>query len=254
MKELMMIKMLAAVCRRPGMTHAEYVAYVQHVHGKIATENPVGLRSYKQNHVFDAAFGALSQQSHALEMPYDSVTELYWDSPEAMKANFAHEHVRTKVGPDAVNFSDSRKGVSLVAEEHEQPVVNPSLATGAKVIHYLRAAEGLDLDTFFSRWAQAHQHVLDSSPFVAANLRRCVHNHQRPEFNEMLAYFGDSDVPIYEGVSSLWFDDVTSVGAFREYERNILAMNQDPTSVFYQPEQSFFLYVTEIPIYTNQSN
>ena len=34
-----MIKMLAAVTRRPGMTHAEYLAYIQHVHGKITTGN-----------------------------------------------------------------------------------------------------------------------------------------------------------------------------------------------------------------------
>ena len=52
-----MIKMMAAICRKPGMTHAEYLAYVQHVHGAISTEQPLTLRRYVQNHVFDAAFG-----------------------------------------------------------------------------------------------------------------------------------------------------------------------------------------------------
>ena len=39
-----MIKMMAAVCRRPGMTHDEYVAYVQHVHAAISNENLLTLR------------------------------------------------------------------------------------------------------------------------------------------------------------------------------------------------------------------
>jgi hypothetical protein len=104
-----MIKMLAAVCRRPGMTHAEYVAYIQYVHGKLATDNPVGLRCYTQNHVFDSAYSTRLQPTHILEIPYDSVTELYWDSAEDMNTNFANEYVRTKVGPDGVNFGDPNR-------------------------------------------------------------------------------------------------------------------------------------------------
>ena len=92
-----MIKMMAAICRKPGMTHAEYLAYGQHVHGAISNENPVTLRRYVQNHVFDAAFGSSAEPVHAQTVARDSVTELWWDSPQDMAANFAHEHVRTKV-------------------------------------------------------------------------------------------------------------------------------------------------------------
>lgn len=121
-----MIKMIAALCRRPGMTHAECLAYVQHVHGALATEEPAGLR-------------------------------------------------------------------------------------------------------------------------------RCVHHHQLPEFNPMLAYFGGQDVPIYEGVASLWFDDATCLGAFRAYERALLAINAEPGNAFYRPAQSFFVYATEVPIYERRA-
>ena len=244
-----MIKMMAAVCRRPGMTHAEYVAYIQHVHGAISNENPVALRRYVQNHVFDAAFGSHAEPAHSMAVARDSVTELYWDNPEDMAATFAHEHVRTKVGPDAVNFADVSLSLSLVAMETEQPVMQPGQAYGAKVLHYLRAAEGLALPEFFQRWARAHERALAAAPVAAAALRRCVHNWQVPEFNAMLAYFSAKDVPIYEGVASLWFDDVSSIGAFRAYERAQLAINADTASAFYQPAQSFFVYATEIPIY-----
>jgi hypothetical protein len=243
-----MIKMMATLCRRPGMTHAEYLAYVQHVHGPLGNEQPVTLKRYVQNHVFDAAFGTRADSTHSQLVARDSVTELYWENPQDMAATFAHEHVRTKVGPDGANFSDLRVALSLVAQEAEQPVLRPGHGGGAKVMHFLRTAEGLPLPQFCERWAKAHQRALDASPAAAEAVRRCVHSRQLPEFNQMLAYFGGSDV-IYEGVASLWFDDAASVGAFRAYERALLQINAEPQSAFYQPSQSFFLYAREVPIY-----
>lgn len=244
-----MIKMLAAICRRPGMTHSEYLAYVQHVHGAITNENPVTLRRYVQNHVFDSAFGTAAEAAHTQTVARDSVTELYWDDAQAMAATFSHEHVRTKVGPDGPNFSDTSVALSVVAVEAEQPVVRPGSGCGAKVLHYLRAAGGLELNEFFARWSRAHTLALEASPVAASALRRCVHNWQLPEFNPMLAYFGGADLPVYEGVASLWFDDIHAVGAFRDYERALLEINADPKTAFYRPDQSFFLYATEVPIY-----
>jgi hypothetical protein len=244
-----MIKLMATICRRPGMTHAEYVAYIQHVHGAISNENPVTLRRYVQNHVFDAAFGTAAEHSHSMAVARDSVTELYWDSPEDMGATFAHEHVRTKVGPDGANFADTSLSLSMVAVEAEQTVTHPGKACGAKVLHYLRAAKGLALPEFFERWSRAHERVLAEAPLAALALRRCVHNRQAPAFNDMLKYFSAKDVPIYEGVASLWFDDVASVSAFRAYERALLAINADPAASFFSPAESFFVYATEVPIY-----
>ena len=248
-----MIKMMGAVCRKPGMTHAEYVAYVQHVHGAISNAQPLALRRYVQNHVFDAAFGSGSQAVHSMTLARDSVTELWWDNPKDMGDTFSHEYVRTKVGPDGANFSDASRGLSMVAAEAEQAVPNPGRATGAKVLHYLRAAAGLTLPAFFDRWASAHERALAAAPLVAAKLRRCVHNRQLSEFNAMLAYFGGQDAAIYEGVASLWFDDTASVGLFRDYERALLAINADADAAFYDPAQSFFLYATEVPIYERPS-
>lgn len=252
-KETTVIKMMAALCRRPGMTHAEYLAYVQHVHGALATQEPAGLRRYVQNHVHDAAFGTSAEAAYIQPVARDSVTELYWDSPQDMRATFAHEHVRTKVGPDGANFSATDLQLSLVATETELPVSCPGPGRGAKVLHFLRAAPGLTLPDFFDRWAQAHARALANAALARAGLRRCVHNRQVPEFNPMLAYFGGLDVPIYEGVASLWFDDATHLGAFRDYERALLSLNAQPGAAFYQPALSLFLYVNEVSIYERPS-
>lgn len=247
-----MIKMMATICRKPGMTHAEYLAYVQHVHGAISNDSPLKLlRRYVQNHVFDSAFGTAADATHTQVVSRDSVTELYWDSPQDMGATFQHEYTRTKIGPDAVNFSDMAVALSVVAIEAEQPVPRPGRSAGAKVLHFVRAAEGLALPEFFERWAQANGLALERAPEAAATVRRCVHNRQVPDFNEMLSYFGGLDV-IYEGVASLWFDNASTIGAFRAYERALIEINADPCTAFYQPAQSFFLYANEVPIYERQ--
>ena len=179
----------------------------------------------------------------------DSVTELWWDSVQDMQSTFAHEHVRTKVGPDGANFGDVSRTLSVIAVEAEQPVPHPGPAVGAKVLHYLRMAQGLALPEFFRRWALAHERALVAAPVAAAALRRCVHNRQLSEFNPMLAYFGAKDVVVYEGIASLWFDNIASVGAFRAYERVLLDVNAQADAAFYDPAQSFFVYATEVPIY-----
>lgn len=247
-----MIKMMATICRKPGMTHAEYLAYIQHVHGAISNENPQKLlRRYVQNHVFDSAFGTAADATHTQVVSRDSVTELYWDSPQDMGATFQHEYTRTKIGPDGANFSDLSVALSLVAVEAEQPVPRPGRGAGAKVLHFVRAAEGVALPEFFDRWAQANALALERAPEAAAAVRRCVHNRQVPDFNKMLSYFGGLDV-IYEGVASLWFDNASTIGAFRAYERALIEINADPCTAFYRPAQSFFLYATEVPIYERQ--
>jgi len=59
-----MIKMIATICRRPGMTHAGYAADVRHVRSAVATEEPVAPQRYVQSHVFDPAFGAACDRTH----------------------------------------------------------------------------------------------------------------------------------------------------------------------------------------------
>ncbi|CAM3817760.1 EthD domain-containing protein [Vibrio aerogenes] len=244
-----MIKMIAAVARKPGMTRSEFFAYIQHVHGRITTDNPLTIRKYVQNHVEDSAFGTTAERTHSLLPVRDSVTELSFDDAGAMQDTFSDEYVKTVVGPDGQNFSDEKNSLSVVVKDVEQDVLQPASGCGGKVMHFLRAADGLDLETFFARWKAAHLEALASCPEAAATVRRCVHHHQLPEFNDMLAYFGGLDVPAYEGVASLWYDNMSCTGMFRAYEKALLEINSDPEKTFYCPEQSFFMYAREITVY-----
>lgn len=241
-----MIKMIAAVCRRPGMTHAECVAYHQQIHGAIAREQPVTLRQYVQNHVFDSAFGSKDTEAYLQTVARDTVTELFWDDLPSMGATFAHPYTQQRVGPDGPNFSDTSTAVSLVAQEVELPVPNPG-AGGVKVLHFLRSPEDIDLPTFFTRWTAAHELAMAAIPDAAKAIRRAVQNRQLPEANASLAYFGSKVAP-FEGVATLSFDNESTIGLFRAYEAALLRINSDPRTTFYAPESSFFLYTREVRI------
>jgi uncharacterized protein (TIGR02118 family) len=242
-----MIKMIAAAGRRPGMTHAEYIAYIRDIHAALARENPVTLKRYRQNHVFDSAFGTAAETTHRLCTNRDSVTELYWDSFESMGQTFAHPHTQQKVGPDGVNFADSRVSLSVIAAEEEVEVPNPGVGA-VNVMQFLRMRADLGLTEFMERWRRAHQGAVSGSDAVASAIRRCIHSRQLPEGNSLLAYFGaEHNVP-YEGVVSLWFDNEASIAAFRRYEQALLEINSRADSMFFVPAESFFVYVREADV------
>jgi hypothetical protein len=225
------------------MTHAECVAYHHQVHGEISRELPLTLRRYVQNHVFDGAFGSRGEATHSQVVARDSVSELYWDDAEGMRATFMHPHVQQKVGPDGPNFGEVLTTANLIAHEVDLSVPRPGPGD-AKVLHFMRASSGIDLPTFFERWSAAHEHALRAAPAAGAAIRRAVQNRQIPDANAMLAYFG-SQVSPHEGVAALWFDDAASIGVFRAYESAILEFNADPQRAFYSPRDSFFVYARE---------
>jgi hypothetical protein len=243
----MVIKMIAAAGRRPGMTHGEYLAYVRDVHGGLVREQPVTLRRYVQNHIFDSAFGTAAEQTHRQIPNRDSVTELYWDSFALMGETFAHPHTLQKVGPDGANFADSRVSLSVIATEEEVAVPNPGVGT-VKVMHFLRMRADLDLARFLARWRAAHAAVMSGSVALASAVKRCVHSRQLPEGNSLLAYFGAESNQPYEGVVSLWFGDESDTVVFRQYERRLLELNTRDDLAFYVPAESFFVYAREVDI------
>jgi hypothetical protein len=242
-----MVKMIAAACRRPGMTHDEYIAYIYQVHAALARKNPVTLQRYVQNHVFDSAFGSSAMSTNQMVMCRDSVTELYWSSMEAMQQTFAHPYTQQTIGPDGKNFADVRVSLSLVTTEEPLAVKRPGVG-GAKVMHFLRMKEGLTLPEFFTRWSAAHKKVMDESQIAAISLRAYVQSRQLPEANAMLAYFGGEETRPFEGVGSLWYDNEASLAMFRHYEQSFIAVNSDERQAFYEPADSFFLYARAVEV------
>ncbi|MFD1470061.1 EthD domain-containing protein [Hymenobacter caeli] len=239
-----MIKQMVAVRRRPGQTHQECLDYVEHVHGDIARQGPPGVSRYVQSHVFDAAFGTKTDPAYQQNFGRDFVTELYFDSPQAMKANGESDYVKNVVRPDGRNFNDFPSVIlNLLTVETELPVPSPG-AGQVKVLHYLKKAEGISDDDFHARWAAAHAAVLAAEPAVAGALRRYVQSRALPLPGPATQHFGAGASLSYEGIASLWLDDEAALPHFRAYEAALMqqAGGEAPLIDF---SQSFFLYTRE---------
>ena len=87
---------------------------------------------------------------------------------------------------------------------------------------------------------------MQAAPQAGGAIRRCVCSQQIPEGNRFLGYFGGKDMPIYEGVVSLWYDEAEALTAFRSYQSALEARNRKQP--FFAPSQSLFLLAREVPI------
>ncbi|MDQ0595793.1 hypothetical protein QF037_000138 [Streptomyces canus] len=107
---------------------------------------------------------------YQLTLPRDSVTELYFDDLESMAQTFADPYTRDVVGPDGANFSDQAAAVSLLVEESGAEV--PRSGTGTvKILHFLKAAEGLAPGAFQEGLRRAYEDLFADSAGPARYVR-----------------------------------------------------------------------------------
>lgn len=239
-----MLKMTAASRRKPGMTHAEYLHYLEHVHGAISREKPVGVVRYIQSHVFDGAYGADGDAGYCVPFR-DSVTELYFKDVPSLIQTFTDPCVQQKVAADGANFADFTEQLAQLMAEQELPV--PSPGTGAiKVMQFVKKSPELSLEDFFSRWSDAHEAEIGASEFLPL-VRRCVQSRYIPDGDRITAHFGPK-VDRYEGCMSFWLEDESAIAAFRNYQRGMEKRSANGAT-FMDPRTSFFVCAREVSIF-----
>jgi hypothetical protein len=239
-----MIKTLAAIRRKPGMTQQEYFSYIRDVHGGLARANPLAIRRYVQNHVGDSAYGAEGDAAYQSLFHRDSVTELYFDSVGDMLRTFTDPYVREVVGPDGVNFSDMSTALAMLARDVELGVAAPGGAA-VKMMYFLRKPAALTPELFAGQLRSAVEAALDGAPQAAA-VRRAVLTLAIPDETGLMAYFGAKDMPAYDAVVNLWFDEGDALPAFRAWQKCFLAGPGQAS--LHMPSQAFVLLVREVEI------
>ena len=245
-----MIKILAAVRRKPGMTHAEFFNYVEHTHGAIAKAKPLGVKRYVQNHVIDAAFGVDSDSAYAQSFHKDSITELFFEDVPGLIRTFSDPYTQQTVGPDAKNFADlSEQLAQLMDEEVDlSGVAEAPLQWKAMIL--LKKNPAVALDDFLSAWDAAHEAITREQPDFQNALRRYVRCRYLPEGDKVTAYFGPN-IAVYEGASSLWFENEADFSTFRQYQRALFQkLAEDGVAL---TSASFFAYVKEVVIFDHCS-
>jgi hypothetical protein len=239
-----MIKIVAAMRRKPGMTHSECLQYIEHVHGKIAREKPLGLRKYVQNHVFDSAYGSESDVAYQQTFHRDSVTELFFDDFPGVIQTFSDPYTQQKTGPDGKNFADLSTQAAQLMAESALVVSNPGNAP-LKIMHFLKKDSDANLEDFFNAWAEAHMAAEKSCAEFSKAIRRHVRSHYLPEGDKITAYFGP-EIEVHHGVSSMWFESENDLDAFRSYQR-ILTSSLVAQGLM-NASESFFVYAKEVVI------
>ncbi len=102
-----MVKLIAFLKRKQGMSLAEFRDYWVNEHTKISARLP-GLKGYYINI-------ATERQPDGEDAYFDGTAELWWDSIDEMEAAFASD-IGIAAGVDAEHFASFR--VHLYTDEH----------------------------------------------------------------------------------------------------------------------------------------
>lgn len=103
-----MVKLIALLKRKPGMTPEEFAARWLTEHTKLSRQIP-GVREYRIN------IATLRQPAGTTEPIFDGTAEMWWDSIDEMEAAFASEK-GIAAGADADLFADVR--IHIYTDEH----------------------------------------------------------------------------------------------------------------------------------------
>ncbi|MFI1035809.1 EthD domain-containing protein [Streptomyces sp. NPDC020951] len=244
-----MLNLIAAIRRKPGMTHQAFLHYLQHGHGSLAAANPLQVRRYVQNHVFDASFGSEEDPTHLTDFGRDSVTELHFENMEALAATMADPYTREVIGPDGAHFNDMSSALALLARPSVLMRPLSSEEGRVKVLHFIRMSKGLDLDSFTELWQTTHGKVLAEDEPQARALRGYIQHRQVPGAEKVLRHFGGRGKHVYEGVAAAYYASPDeALTHFPTYERSLREHSVE-SGGFYDPSRSFVLYSHEVTIF-----
>jgi uncharacterized protein (TIGR02118 family) len=102
------IKLIALLKARPGMSRKEFEKRWVERHAPFTLKMP-RLKGYRMNVAIEEF------QEIQGELPYDGTAELWWDSLEDMKADFASREGKA-AGADADSFCSVR--IHIITREH----------------------------------------------------------------------------------------------------------------------------------------
>ncbi|UZJ55691.1 hypothetical protein CBS101457_005011 [Exobasidium rhododendri] len=123
-----MLKQIAVVRRRAGLSRKEFFDYHFQVHGALSS-GPVEAETpliYYQTHFFDSIYfprDAATPPPASNFAPgwggHDDMTELYFSDAAHLDAVFGSKYVKTVVGPDSLNFNDFSAVIPIFVSERK---------------------------------------------------------------------------------------------------------------------------------------
>ncbi|MGF7120879.1 MULTISPECIES: EthD domain-containing protein [unclassified Rhodococcus (in: high G+C Gram-positive bacteria)] len=114
-----MIKAVALLARKPGLSHADFVAYYEDNHSKLIRRLLPQIREYRRNYLDrDSGIGA----DGAADPDFDVISEFVFDDRvayDAMLATHARPDVAAAIEADEANFLDRSRTRMYVVDVRE---------------------------------------------------------------------------------------------------------------------------------------
>jgi uncharacterized protein (TIGR02118 family) len=188
-----MIKTMALLSRKPGVTSEQFDAHWHHPHGDPLSLAIDTLRHYVQSTRKDV-------EPVSSEATYDGIAEVWLDDVETAAGLTEHPKFAAAQA-DQINFMQPEAVRYLMTEEHAViGETGPGDANGVKLMHLVRRAAGCSPEAFHADWPDSRDAELGS----ALGTTRHVRCHS-------IAATYNGDEPVYDGVRELWFDDLEAL-------------------------------------------
>ncbi|WDK18390.1 hypothetical protein CGRA01v4_09675 [Colletotrichum graminicola] len=249
-------KQLAAVRRRSGLTHAEYLQYLTLVHGQKSWNAPRDSAfplAYTQNYVFDSVFGANNSVGNQAYVGRDSIIELYSSIPTSFIGPPPSNYTETVIGPDGENFSDMPVAMSTLATEtflnditHGPASAQPKDNT-APLVAFFWAIGTKDVtsnETFARYLADAL-----IKPLPAGILYNASYHVPVPGA-DLRPYYGGQDMPIVNAVIKMWLNE--SVSSMSEVRSAQTQLNN--SQLHLDENLSFMMFSKEVTVWDTTAN
>lgn len=242
-------KQLAAVRRRSGLTHKEFLYYHTLVHGLKSWNAPrddAFAAAYALNYVFDSVFGANNSVPNAAYVGRDDVAELWSSSPTTFTAQ--SNYTDTVIGPDGVNFNDMAAVFSIFGIETfvrgsaSTPAVKESESVKGPLVAFFwtsATSESISNDTFGGGVTDALLTQLPGDVVYRASI------HVPVPGVDIRPYFGGEGLPTISSVIKLWLHDSdAAVAKVRAAQTSL-----DYESLYLDENVSFMLFTRAVTIW-----
>jgi len=189
-----MIKTMALLSRKPGVSPDQFDAHWHHPHGDPLSLAIDTLRHYVQSTRKDV-------EPVSPPTAYDGIAEVWLDDVETAAGLTEHPNFAAAQA-DQINFMQPDAVRYLMTEE--RPVTGdagPGDGAGVKLMHLVRRAAGSSPEDFHAGWADPREAELGAKLGAVRQIRcHCVD-----------AVYAGEEEPVYDGVRELWFDDLESL-------------------------------------------
>ena len=227
-----MIKLMAAIHRRPGLTHAEFCSYAVDVHAPKILAGPELPKRYVQNHVCDGSYGTVRKR--------DSVIELWFDDIEAFHRATGSNYYREVIEPDEHNLGDHSDAVLMLAREEIIEAPQPRHG-GRKVLCFLKRDPRLSREAFTEAWQAMAPPVIPGG---------CGLVHTFPLTPEPVPAGGDvlgggRLANEYDGIATHWVD-AGATRALSHLRDAYTGTRQENGGELIDPTTSFFVEADEV--------